>query len=113
MYYSETHSYPINRTLIMSMFGVDPLNDPASAYKLNIFPVVEQAAGYGVSHYVKEGGSYRAIAYPYTIEEQQTMNMIRTAKVKAEEVKAWVATQASPETADEDPPKKGGRKKKS
>ena len=90
MYYSEKLQSPINRSNVMRLFGVDPLNDPSSAYKLNIYPVTEQPAGYGVSHYVKEGASYRAVAYPYSLEEQQTMNMIRVAKVKLEEVKAWV-----------------------
>ena len=90
MYYSEKLQSPINRFNVMRLYGVDPLNDQTSAHKLGIFSVTEQAAGYGVSHYVKEGSAYRAVAYPYSLEEQQTMNLIREAKVKAEEVKAWV-----------------------
>ena len=88
MFYSETLQSPINRSNVMRLFGVDPLNDLSSAYRLNIFPVEEQAAGYGVSHYVKEGGSYRAIALPYTIDETQTLEYIRHFNLKKAEIEA-------------------------
>ena len=89
-FFDENTGRPMAEINLMSTYGVDPTNDPAAAYRLGIYPIVEQAAGYGVSHYVKEGSCYCAVAYPYSLEEQQTMDLIRVAKVKLEEVKAWV-----------------------
>ena len=89
-FYDENIGRPMAEINLMSHYGVDPTNDPAAAYRLGIYPIIPQADGYGVSHYVKEGSAYRAIAYPYSIEEQQTMNMIRVAKVKAEDLQNWL-----------------------
>ena len=75
---------------LMSQYGVDPTNDPAAAYRVGIYPIIPQADGYGVSHYVKEGSSYRAVAYPYSIAEQHTMDLIREARVAVEDVEDWL-----------------------
>ena len=89
-FFDENTGRPNTKINLMSKYGVDPENDYSGAARLGIWPIFKQETGYAASHYVKELYGYRAIAYPYSIAEQQTMDLIREAKVAAEDLEDWL-----------------------
>ena len=77
MFYSETLQSPITELLVKRLYGINPVNDAASAKLIGIYPLTEVPNGYAVSHYEKENQSYTAVPHCVTIEEQQMVAIIR------------------------------------
>ena len=78
MYYSELLKSPISAYNIKRLYGVDPVNDVATARKIGIYDLTEVPEGYNVSHYEKENSTtYRSVPHCVTIEEQQMVAIVR------------------------------------
>ena len=78
MFYSELLKSPISAYNIKRLYGVDPVNDVATARKIGIYDLTAVPAGYNVSHYEKENSTtYRSVPHCVTIEEQQMVAIVR------------------------------------
>ena len=87
MFYSELLSSPINSYNVKRLYGIDPVNDPARAKSIGIYPAVECVeADYSASHYVKDGEQYKAVPHPVSNTELAMVNHVRAAKVQADQV---------------------------
>ena len=77
MFYSEIFSSPISSYNVKRLYGINPVNDPARALAIGIYPLTEAPAGYTALAYTKEGNSYTTVSSTVTTEEQQMVAIIR------------------------------------
>ena len=104
MYYSESLESPVALPLVKRLFGIDPVDNPTAALAAGIYPLTDVAAGYGVSHFVKEDNdTYTAVPNCVTLEEQQMVGLTRQLGKNLEQIRqvfGLPATQEAPQAID-------------
>ena len=96
MYFSEKLNSPIDRFLAMSLYGVDPQEDPNAAYLVDIYPITPLPSGFMLSHYRKvDEYTYEAVPHCINIEEMKMIAVTRATGVSLSNLRTLLGAVAT------------------